>query len=385
MPTIVLNTDYERFELFKRKKTGSIWIGLFQHIDTEQRFQYTTGHQHKDSALYALERHIKAKQRKDNGGVKRFDAAFLEYLAIKKKILRESTMQVYTMDFESVYKPHFGKMYVDQIDYADVERFIANLAGKKRSARTQRKHLTALRSFFKNAKKKKYFSGDDPTDGVSVLSGPKVEGIAISFDDAKKLLFASQREALVSIETPTRGVRVQKFSPDAYLYRAILISLYSGLRKSNVLGLTWRYVDLEKRTIEIVWEKYKTRRRFTCPIHSVLLREMRSWRNELGRVDLDALVLGQRIQFPRRSFSSAVSVAGLERMRWHDLRHSFGSWVEKKAPWSVYRDLMGHSAGKRGVSGEYAHSTWEERVEALETLPDLTRGITGEGKEARHG
>ncbi len=78
----------------------------------------------------------------------------------------------------------------------------------------------------------------------------------------------------------------------------------------------------------------------------------------------------------RDRFLVARKAAGLPHVRWHDLRHTYASWlVQAGQPLTAVRDLLGHSS--LAVTHRYAHLAPAHLAAAVATLPSL-RGKGGE-------
>jgi len=60
---------------------------------------------------------------------------------------------------------------------------------------------------------------------------------------------------------------------------AALVSLNTGLRRSNVLELTWDEVRLSRRVIELPAERMKSKRDFTVDIPASLVEQLKIWRS----------------------------------------------------------------------------------------------------------
>ncbi len=58
--------------------------------------------------------------------------------------------------------------------------------------------------------------------------------------------------------------------------------------------------------------------------------------------------------------------AGIEDLRFHDLRHNFASRLAKKCDLVIVRELMGHASIV--TTQRYLHSQAKEKLEAVETL-----------------
>lgn len=72
----------------------------------------------------------------------------------------------------------------------------------------------------------------------------------------------------------------------------------------------------------------------------------------------------------RDRYVAAREAAGLPQARWHDLRHTYASWlVQAGQPLTAVRDLLGHSS--LIVTTRYAHLAPSHLVAAVATLPQL--------------
>ncbi len=81
----------------------------------------------------------------------------------------------------------------------------------------------------------------------------------------------------------------------------------------------------------------------------------------------------------RDRFIAARKAAGMPHVHWHDLRHTYASWlVQAGQPLTAVRDLLGHSS--LAVTHRYAHLAPAHLVTAVSFLPTL-RGKGG-GKRA---
>lgn len=77
-------------------------------------------------------------------------------------------------------------------------------------------------------------------------------------------------------------------------------------------------------------------------------------------------------------FKAARDAAGLPHVRFHDLRHTYASWiVQDGKPLTAVRDLLGHSS--LAVTNRYAHLAPAHLLDAVSGLPRLgkRRGKSG--------
>lgn len=121
---------------------------------------------------------------------------------------------------------------------------------------------------------------------------------------------------------------------------AILLSAYTGLRQGELLRLT--PADAVDGCVIVRKGKTATSVR-TVPVPRPALPI-------LARLPI-AYSKGQL----RHAFDSVREVCGMEHVRWHDLRHAYGSWLAQSgASGPVIRDAMGHS--NLSVTSRYLHT-----------------------------
>jgi integrase len=173
----------------------------------------------------------------------------------------------------------------------------------------------------------------------------------------RRFLSAVEREALL------RTARCSA-SPDLYL--AVVLSLATGARQSEVMGLRWPSVDLERGTAEFCDTKNGDTRRVPLPMDAIkLLRE----RRKVIRLDTDLLFPSPKNSKKpadlRASFRAAVRRAGIDDFRWHDQRHSAASALaDMGASLLDIGTILGHRSQQ--TTKRYAHLTDSRLRELIE-------------------
>jgi integrase len=171
---------------------------------------------------------------------------------------------------------------------------------------------------------------------------------------------------------PTEVNILLEVAQESYYYPVIYTALSSGLRQAELLGLCWRDLDPDimlsisvsrvlykrKGVCEFRDPKTSHSRRYVTmtPKLAVFLREYRQERSllyrELGKeLTLDDLVFGSVEGKPidpgvlSHSFARIAKRAGLNNMRFHDLRHSFASlMLLRGAKPKVICEVLGHAS-----------------------------------------
>lgn len=110
------------------------------------------------------------------------------------------------------------------------------------------------------------------------------------------------------------------------LYLQILIAVTMGMRKSEILKLSWREVDFKSQSITFILDSergIKTRKGRTVPINDVVmpfLEERR--RNGEGDFVFPGKIEGKPQGSNKKSWETCKNLAGVN-CRFHDLRHTF--------------------------------------------------------------
>lgn len=140
-------------------------------------------------------------------------------------------------------------------------------------------------------------------------------------------------------------------SPPAAI-AAIRLLILTGARKSEVLGLEWRFVQFERSTIELPDSKTGAKVIYLNAPAKLLLAE-------LPRIQDNPYVLagdraGAHLVNVEKTWRTVRSKAGLEDVRIHDLRHSFAA-VGAGAGFSLplIGALLGHT--EVATTQRYAH------------------------------
>jgi integrase len=132
-------------------------------------------------------------------------------------------------------------------------------------------------------------------------------------------------------------------SPNRLLLPVVVLALATGARKQELLGLTWREVDLRRERVLLLVTKTGERR--SVPLTGRALTELQTLA-KVRRLDT-ALVFPRRDgRAPldiRHAWQQAVRQAGLTDFRFHDLRHCCASYLAMHGASLVeMAEVLGH-------------------------------------------
>lgn len=136
-------------------------------------------------------------------------------------------------------------------------------------------------------------------------------------NEAKKTGLAKSVDKPVSILSVNQAAALLNACDDDMMLSYIAISLFAGLRASEVQKLDWSEVDLESGHIEVTAAKSKTAKRRLVPISKNLEAWIRPLAKIRGPVSPDAF---------RKRFEEVRERAGFQKWPQNAMRHSYGSY-----------------------------------------------------------
>lgn len=154
-----------------------------------------------------------------------------------------------------------------------------------------------------------------------------------------------------------------------HLGAMVRFSLETGLRKSNVTGLLWSQVDLERRCAWVHADQAKARKAIAVPLSSAAVVVLRG---QIGKHPTHVFSYrGNPIAMPNNSaWEKALKRAGIDNFRWHDLRHTWASWhVQAGTPLHVLQELGGWESVE--MVRRYAHLSSEHLADYVDRLSGL--------------
>jgi integrase len=163
------------------------------------------------------------------------------------------------------------------------------------------------------------------------------------------------RTRFLSEEELPRLLLACKESKNPYLYTAVLISLCTGMRRGELLNLTWTDVDFKRERITLKQTKNGDTR--VIPLSADAVKLLKEFSQQV-RFDTNLLFpgrgLGQKAMDLRASWEKALKIAGLSDFKWHDLRHTACSYlVMSGASISELSEIVGHKT--LSMTKRYSH------------------------------
>jgi integrase len=294
--------------------------------------------------------------------VQEFSKTFLEVASVDNK---PSSVDTKEQILRRRIVPFFGAMRLDRVTYAVIQDFKVKEVAAGRAKKTVNNYLTTLRRLLVIARKRGLIA---VVPEVEWLKAPKPEFDFLDFEEAKRIVAAANEEWRPMIVTALR----------------------TGMRQGEILGLRWQDVDLVAGRIVVRQSIVRGRvgtpksgRPREIPLGEDVLTTLKAYRHLKGELvfsDHGGRVLTK--EECKHPLWRACKRAGLRRIGWHTLRHTFASHLAMRgAPLKAVQELLGHATIQ--MSMRYAHLAPEVARDAVKLLDDRRgSGVAAESETA---
>jgi len=242
---------------------------------------------------------------------------------------------------------HLGHLRLDEITL-DVIDTIRTARLKEGTKTTANRYLALVRAILRRARDD--WEWLDKVPKVKLYKEAEGRERALTPEEAKRLLD----------ELPT------------HLRDMALFALLTGLRQANVLGLEWSKVDLERGHAWVASSASKNRHPISVPLNQdaieVLLRQVGKHPKRVFTYQGKPITNANT-----RAWREALTRAGIEDFRWHDLRHTWATWHRRAGTPTHELQRLG---GWRTASmvERYAHLAPDHLAESAARLGSVVAG-----------
>lgn len=279
---------------------------------------------------------------------------------------KHSTSRGYTYLLRKHLFPYFGEMKLTEITRQMAQTFVAQM-GQRLSPKSVALAKNCLSKVFSTAIEWGYVE-QNPAIGVRLPARiSHREAIALAPDQIQRLL-AELREPCKSM---------------------VLIAVLTGLRRGELFALRWNAVDCERKLIHVRESVYdghfgspKTRSSFRkVPMSEILEEVFVLLRGQ--NVAPESLVFASRNgktplrpeNILKRNIHPACERIGLQKVGWHDLRHTSATLLHEHEPLRVTQAILGHSDIQTTLGYTHVLPGWQrdamKRLEAAVLFPNV--------------
>jgi len=236
-----------------------------------------------------------------------------------------------------IIKDRFAGIHPDALTALDLDRLYREQL-EKNSSYSANRYIDYLKAMYRQGVRWEMVS--KKTLGI-------FEGLAREKEAARlRWITEEERDRLV--------IECGKRKQSKHLKTAVILAVHAGLRKGEVLGLTWDRVDLDNRLIWLFSADQKNKEMDSIPMNSVVVDALTSISKHNGSRYVLCRPDGTRFNDIKTAFNSAVKKTKINDFSFHDLRHTFASLlVQKGETLPTVMKLMRHKSIKMTL--RYTH------------------------------
>lgn len=255
--------------------------------------------------------------------------------------------------------PYFGKKRVHEITTYHIETYKTYLINKRNlSPKTVNNYLCILSRCLRSAQEWEMISA---LPKIKLQKVPPQKFDYLTEDEAKQLLSCAK----------------------GMWHDMILLALQTGLRFGEIIALKWEDINFEQKTLTVnrnivrgIEGSPKNNKTRIIPLSLCVLYMLKDRPREYERIFFYKKGKVLKHDYCTDRLREICEAAGLRKIGWHSLRHSFASHLAAKQNSIVaIKDLLGHSDLKTTM--RYAHVNLSVLKQTIDTLePSYTEIVT---------
>jgi integrase len=258
-------------------------------------------------------------------------------------------------------KPYFGEQRLDQITAMLAEQFKQKRLKDGLKKSSINREVGLLKSMLSKAVKWELVERNGARDcNLFKLDDPQPDRV-LSQGEEMKLLAAC--------DGPELKLRAPLLKP------IILVAVYTGLRRGEILRLRWTDIDFDSGVLIVRQAKTASgqgrRVNINSRLKDTLLALKQSAKSDWLFPSPDRFQVSEEPERHlgdiKKAFHRAVKLAGISRITFHQLRHTFCSRLaDAGVPLPVIQDLAGHASII--MTRRYTHPGDQMKQKAVELL-----------------
>lgn len=180
------------------------------------------------------------------------------------------------------------------------------------------------------------------------------------------------------VESPANVCRIARCAPD-HLADIIVFAVMTGIRLGAILQLQWRWVDWERRAVQLPASVMKSEIDLAIPLNRTAWAAMS---RQVGKhEDFVFTYRGRRIgEINESSFCRACEKAGVTDFKMHDLRRSFATWLGSLGAHDRHIKALGAWQQEDRTNAMFRY-VWAE-LEPLRKVAEMLDALWDEAEKA---
>ena len=316
---VMVSTSTKTFYLLRKHqgKTERLLIGRYPDTTIEQA--RTRAGQINSELDSGLNRNDLKRKRRAELTLDELHAIYMEKHAMPRNRKPQNALSNYRL-----YLSIWGNKKLSDIKRRDVQNRIAELA-KDISPATANIALALLRTMYNRALDWELFADKNPTLGIAKYPEKSRD----------RFLYGDELQRFLKVVSELENETMRDF---------FMMLLATGARKSNVLAMRWKDINLHEQ----IWRVPDTKNgepyqvALASPAKEILERRFSA------RVDdwvFPAASKSGHLEEPKKAWAAILAKAQIDNLRMHDLRRTFGSFMAAQgASLQMIGKALGHKS-----------------------------------------
>lgn len=272
----------------------------------------------------------------------------MTFTELASRFLSGGEIKAHHTDRLKILLPYWGQMELRSITRASAREYrAARMRGRKLTDTTVNRDLEVLRHILFWAVDEGIIQAN-PLARLQMPRSRKRKRPILGWDDEQKLLVHAS----------------------VHLARIIVCALDTGMRRGEITRQLWEDIDFNRGVLAVTHSKTAEGEYREIPLTGRMRAMLAVGRQLSGPV---FTFKDEPVARIKTAWAGAIRRAGIARLRFHDLRHTFNTrLLELGVLADVRKALMGHSSGE-DVHSIYTHVELPLKRKAIELLNDWMR------------
>ena len=252
---------------------------------------------------------------------------------------KPSTYKTYEGYLNNIIVPFFGDLNINEISPILIKEFMKQMQDKGRANATINKYIKFISAIY-----------NFMIDSDAAVRNPLARVKSLKEIKNKKI------RALCTEEVQALLSKTKQVYPD--FFPLLFTALFTGMRQGELFALTWdsinwitKKITIDKNYTHGTLGTPKTGKIRVIDMSDELAKVLREWRMACPKGENNLVFPNNEGNYQsaenmmKRRFLPALNRAGIDRIRFHDLRHTYASLLlANGAPMKYVQHQLGHSS-----------------------------------------
>ena len=232
---------------------------------------------------------------------------------------------------------HFGNKKISCISSCMVQEFY-NKKVLESSSSTANRYFTLLRAIINYGLKNKLYVGENSCNSVNRKP-----------DNPSRTRYLTTTEMKLFLSSAPEQMRP-----------FFAFALMTGMRRGEILNLTWKDIDFSARFIHV--HETKSNKSREVPIMEGVFKILSNY-----PISSNGKIFNFTISQIKYAFKKTLKISGITNFKFHDLRHSYSShFVMAGGDLNTLQRILGHSSPR--MTNRYAHLSKNFLLNSIKNL-----------------